>query len=86
MKTAIIYASKHGTTEKVARAIAEKLRETANVELFSLKQNFRPNIREFDEIILGSSIYMGQSSKKNRTQGEMCTKKWRLCGKIKKVM
>ena len=64
MKTAIIYATKHGTTEKVAQAIADKLKETADVELFSLKQNLRPDIREFDRIILGSSIYAGQSSKK----------------------
>ena len=64
MKTAIIYASKHGTTEKVAKTIADKLRKTAETELFSLKNNPNPNISEFDQIILGSSIYAGQSSKK----------------------
>ncbi len=67
MKTAIIYATKHGTTEKVACAIADKLKETGEVELFSLKQNPCPDICEFDRIILGSSVYAGQSSKKIKT-------------------
>jgi menaquinone-dependent protoporphyrinogen oxidase len=61
MKTAIIYASKHGTTEKVAQAIADKLKKTTDVELFSLKKNPNPKISEFDMIILGSPIYAGQS-------------------------
>ena len=65
MKTAVIYASKHGTTEKVASAIADKLRGT--VKMFSLKENPNPNINEFDRIILGSSIYAGQSSKAMKT-------------------
>jgi menaquinone-dependent protoporphyrinogen oxidase len=64
MKTAIIYTSKYGTTEKVASKIAEKLRETHEVELFPLKKNPNPNFSEFDLAILGSSIYMGQASKK----------------------
>lgn len=64
MKTAIIYATKHGTTEKVARAIGEKLKGTTDVELFSLKGNPHPDICEFDTIILGTSIYAGQPSKK----------------------
>jgi menaquinone-dependent protoporphyrinogen oxidase len=63
MKTAILYFSKHGTTEKVAQAIADKLRETSEVELFSLRKNPTPNVGEFDRVVLGSSVYMGQSSK-----------------------
>ncbi len=64
MKTAIIYASKHGTTEKVARAIGEKLKGATDVELFSLKNTPNPDIRSFDTIVLGTSIYAGQPSKK----------------------
>jgi len=60
MKAAIIYASKHGTTEKVANSIAEKL----SGELFSLNKNPNPDISEFETIILGSSIYAGQASGK----------------------
>ena len=64
MKTAIIYISKYGTTEKVAHSIAEKLKETNEVELFSLKKNPHPDISGFERVILGSSIYMGQASGK----------------------
>ena len=64
MKTAIIYVSKHGTTEKVARSIAEKLTGTNEVELFSLKKNPNIDISGFETVILGSSVYMGQASGK----------------------
>jgi len=64
MKTAIVYASKHGTTEKVAALIAEKLEETGEVELFSLNKNANPDISSFDTIIIGSPIYAGKASSK----------------------
>jgi len=63
MKTAILYASKHGTTEKVAHSIAEKLKETNEIELFSLKSNSNPDISGFERVIIGSSIYAGQAAK-----------------------
>ena len=59
-KIAIIYASKHGTTEKVAHSIAEKL----SAELFSLIKNKNPDISGFETVILGSSVYAGQASGK----------------------
>ncbi|MCL2436166.1 MAG: flavodoxin domain-containing protein [Lentimicrobiaceae bacterium] len=64
MKIAIIYASKYGTTEKVAGSIAGKLNKVNEVELFSLKKNPQPDISAFEMVIIGSSIYMGQASKK----------------------
>jgi len=64
MKTAIVYASKYGTTEKVAASIAEKLKETNEVVLFSLKKNPKPDISGFETVILGSPIYMGKASEK----------------------
>ena len=64
MKIAIIYSSKHGTTEKVVCSIADKLKGTNEVELFSLKKNANPDICGFEMVILGSSIYAGQVSKK----------------------
>jgi menaquinone-dependent protoporphyrinogen oxidase len=67
MKTAIIYTSKHGTTEKVAASIAEKLMEANGVELFSLKNNTNPDISGFETVILGTSIYAGQASGKMKT-------------------
>ncbi len=87
MKTAIVYATKHGTTEKVAQTITGKLSETSDVELFSLEKNPHPDIREFDRVILGSPIYAGQSSKKMKVfckenEGVLLQKKLALfiCG------
>jgi menaquinone-dependent protoporphyrinogen oxidase len=44
--------------------IAEKLKETNEVELFSLKKNPHPDISGFERVILGTSIYAGQASGK----------------------
>jgi menaquinone-dependent protoporphyrinogen oxidase len=67
MNTAIVFASKYGTTEKVAGIIAEKLQETNKVELFSLNNNPNPDISGFEMVILGTSIYAGMPSKKMKT-------------------
>ena len=64
MKITIIYASKHGTTEKVAGMIAGKLKKNNEIELFSLKKNARPDISGFEMAILGSPVYAGQASGK----------------------
>ena len=62
MKTAIIYSSKYGTTEKVANLIGKQL-DTDKVDYISLKENKLPDIQAYDKIILGTSIYAGSSSK-----------------------
>ena len=67
MKIAIIYVSKYGTTEKVAVSIADKLKESNEVELFSLKKTANPDISNFEMVILGVSIYAGKASKKMKT-------------------
>lgn len=71
MKTAIIYYSKHGTTEKVAQLIVKHL--GSKTEFISLKEHNNPDIQTYDKIILGTSIYAGapgklmsQFCKKNR--------------------
>ena len=64
MKIAVIYASKHGTTEKVAASIVEKLRGNNEVELFSLKKNPDPDMSDFGTVILGTPVYAGQASGK----------------------
>lgn len=61
-KTVIIYASKHGTTAKVAYLIAEKLKN--NFVLISLERDKNPDIRDYDKVILGASIYAGNPSKR----------------------
>lgn len=62
METAIIYYSKHGTTKKVADMLASKLK--AEKTFIDLRVNKSPEIEKYDSIILGSSIYAGNSSKK----------------------
>ena len=64
MRTAIIYTTKYGTTEKVAASIAEKLKGTNTVEMFSLNTNTYPNIQDFETVILGTPIYAGQAPNK----------------------
>jgi menaquinone-dependent protoporphyrinogen oxidase len=62
MKTVIIYTSKHGTTAKVAQMIAERL--TGNqVSVIDLKKDRCPDLHSYDGILLGTSIYAGNSSK-----------------------
>lgn len=57
--TAIIYASKHGTTEKTANLIAEKIGKEP-VTLINLNENPVITIQSFDKIILGTAIYAGK--------------------------
>lgn len=58
MKTAIIYVSKHGTTEKTALQIQQELGKQTT-ELFNLKQNSKIDLTDFDQIIIGGSIHAG---------------------------
>lgn len=58
MKTAILYTTTYGSTEKVANYIAEKL-ENQEIVLVNLAENKNFDFSEFDNIILGGSIYLG---------------------------
>jgi menaquinone-dependent protoporphyrinogen oxidase len=65
MKTAVVYTSMHGTTEKVACRIADMLRAGgAEVALISLEKERNPLLGEFDTVILGTSIHAGKPAKK----------------------
>lgn len=57
MKTAIIYATTHGTTEKAAKYIAENL-PNDEVKLISLKEK-GISLIPFEKVILGASIHLG---------------------------
>ncbi len=59
MKTAVIYASSHGTTEKVARQIQEGL-DAESTCLINLKAVKIIDLSLFDTIIIGGSIHAGQ--------------------------
>jgi menaquinone-dependent protoporphyrinogen oxidase len=60
MKTAIIYATHHGTTETVAKQIQQQLLPQ-QVELINLAHNKQPDISIYDRIVVGSSIHAGKN-------------------------
>ena len=53
MRTAIVYASKHGTTEKVARQIQQQLGED-KAQLFNLKNNPKFDLSHFEQVFLAA--------------------------------
>ncbi|MDR0459145.1 MAG: flavodoxin domain-containing protein [Coriobacteriales bacterium] len=57
MKTAIVYASKHGATAEIAQRLALKLGSQAS--LFDLAAG-QPDLSDYDTVILGSGIYAGR--------------------------
>ncbi len=59
MKVLILYDTKHGFTKKCARYLNDKLSESC---IYELSEIF--DILEFDKILLGSYIYMGEISRK----------------------
>ncbi len=62
MKTAIIYATRHGCTEKCAKELANQLPQ--NAALINLDQSTDINLQAFETIILGGSIHAGSLNKK----------------------
>ena len=62
MKTAIIFASKHGATEKCANILHQKLNNEAT--LINLKTEKNPEIDGFDAVIIGGAIYAGNLDKR----------------------
>lgn len=58
MTTLVVYASKHGSTEGIAHAIADRLRERG------IETNSRPahevhDLDGVDSVVLGSAVYAG---------------------------
>lgn len=58
MSTAILFASKHGTTEEVALEFANLLDES-KPSLFNLKKDPKPDLSSFNTVLIGGSIYAG---------------------------
>lgn len=65
MKTAIVYMSKHGTTEKVVNIISEHL-NLNRIDIFNLRNNKTPDLRNYDFVIIGGSIHVGKIQKRVR--------------------
>lgn len=61
MKNLIVYSSKHGGAEKIAREISSLLNGEST--LYNLKEKRNINLDEYQNIILGGSIYAGQLRK-----------------------
>lgn len=61
MNTLIVYASKHGSAERCAVLLSEKLSGTT--ELYNLKNGKGPELSQYDRIIIGGSIYAGRIQK-----------------------
>jgi len=58
MKTLILYATKHGGAADIARRIADKMGD-ATLHNLSADGRCPPPLQNFNNIILGSSIYAG---------------------------
>ncbi len=79
MKTAIVYASHHGTTEKVAQKISKAI-NSGEVKIFNLKEVKLPVVSEFDCVIIGGSIHAGSIQKSikffcDKNQSELLKKR-----------
>jgi menaquinone-dependent protoporphyrinogen oxidase len=61
MKSIIIYASKHGCAEKAANLLYDKLNGIK--EIVNIRENSKINIKNFDTVIIGGSIYGGKIQK-----------------------
>jgi len=78
MKTAILFSSSHGTTEKVSELLRQQL--NGEVDVIDLKKCSNPSLQGYHSVILGGAIYAGsvksklkQFIKQNQTQ--LVTKK-----------
>ncbi len=61
MNTLIIYASKHGTTEKCAQELSQKLK--GRIDLCNIKKEKLPELLQYERVIIGGSIYVGRIQK-----------------------
>lgn len=62
MKNCILFTTKHGSAERAAGLLKEKL--TAETDIINLKNVKKPDITDYDTVILGGSIYIGKIQKK----------------------
>jgi len=63
MKTIILYASKYGAAEEIAKRISAKIDGSV---ILNLKEAL-PALEDFDSIIFGSSVYAGSIRKEAKT-------------------
>ena len=78
MKTAIIFSSSHGTTQKAAQMLRKQLK--GDVDIIDLKKCPNQSLKDYNSVILGSSIYAGSVKSRlkqfiKQNQNELLTKK-----------
>ncbi len=61
MNTLIVYASKHGCTEKCAQLVAKELHNKTDIINLNTQENI--DISKYDKVIIGGSIYIGKIQK-----------------------
>jgi len=61
MKLALIYMSRHGSTEKLVRHLATSL--DGDIHVFNLAEDTHPDLKGFDSVIIGGSIHYGSIQK-----------------------
>lgn len=61
MRTLIVYGTKYGTAEKCSNILKDKLK--GEIITINVKKDNVPNLAQFDNIIIGGSIYAGQIQK-----------------------
>lgn len=57
MNTLIVFCTSHGTTEKAVQLLSEKLE--GNVTQINLKKGKVLNLNDYDSVIIGGSIHVG---------------------------
>jgi len=62
METLIIYTGKYGCTKECAEQLKKKLDNGATI--VNVANEVIPSLDEYDNIIIGSSVYIGQINKK----------------------
>jgi menaquinone-dependent protoporphyrinogen oxidase len=90
MKSIIIYATKYGCAEKAARMLKERLR--GEIDMVNVAKEKVPSLKEYDNVILGGSIYVGKIQKElasyiNNNLTELLGKRTGLfiCGALKET-
>ncbi|MCL1630358.1 flavodoxin domain-containing protein [Sporolactobacillus sp. CPB3-1] len=61
MKTLILYATKYGSTERMAHRLAEHF--NGETELVNIQTSAIPRLDSFETVVLGGPIYMGKIQK-----------------------
>lgn len=62
MKSIIIYSTKYGSVKKAAEMLASKM--GSEVDLINVMEEKVPSLNEYENVIIGGSIYIGKIQKK----------------------